>query len=348
MFFNTDPLKQNACCQISGLGHTDPSSDPGYEVLSQADFIRQRMPGAVQREMFQRYQTDDPDEIAAKWVKATGIERRPYFNGPIQDMATIAARRCLANAGVCAYDLDAILVATNTGTDYPTIADHVKLALGERSRAMTFKLQAACPSGVILLQTAWHMIVAGHFRHVLVISADKATELAPPADYLGHNLFGDLANAILLSAGKTEDFLFFSADSLPFDGGIDAIVKDKGSFKQDGRAVHSWVSRDVVNTVIADLLRADIAYDEIAHIIPHQPSQRTLDSFCSRLLRQMPGFQGQIHNRVAETGNSSTASYGYLLSRGVHEGLIQSGEIILISAFGSGRVKANTAFRLSL
>ncbi|OZB13999.1 MAG: 3-oxoacyl-ACP synthase, partial [Rhodobacterales bacterium 34-62-10] len=73
-------------------------------------------------------------DTSDEWIKArSGIERR-HFAAPGQttsDLATRAARAALADAGMQADDLDAIILATSTADfTFPAAATMVQANLG--------------------------------------------------------------------------------------------------------------------------------------------------------------------------------------------------------------------------
>ena len=93
-------------------------------------------------------------------VERTGIRER-HIAGPemaTSDMAVEAAKEALANAGVEARDLDAILVCTVTpDMMFPSTACLVQHQLGA-NKAWGFDLVAACSGFVYGITTAAHLI----------------------------------------------------------------------------------------------------------------------------------------------------------------------------------------------
>src|SRR5260370_26815496 len=109
----------------------------------------------------------------------TGLGERHIADPDIatRDMAIHAARCALAQRGIDASGIDAILVCTVT-PDYlfPSTACLVQHALGARG-AWGFDLIAACSGFLYGLTTGASLIAAGTHRRVLVIGADTMSRI---------------------------------------------------------------------------------------------------------------------------------------------------------------------------
>lgn len=346
MFVNVSKLDGSIKCQAVAWGHADPFSDPGFNIFTQPQFIRERMTEAGRQALFpDGYSDEIIAATAARWVKQTGIKCRAFFDGTTVDLAVMAARKCLAKAGVDFSQIGLVIVGTNTGTGYPSVADHVKLALGdENSEAGCWDTNEACSVGGAAIFSGWSVIRTGACKYVLVICAEKATTLADFDDWKGANLFGDGAFAVLLKAGDIESFLFFSGHSLPHNGQKDLIVKTEAGFWQDGEKVHKLVGRIVPQLLVDDIKRARIKQSDIDHVVPHQPSGKTVDLFSGSLRKGLPRFRGQIHENVRHVGNISGASAGSTVSGLATAKIIKPGQLVIVTKFGSGFAIWNYGF----
>lgn len=347
MFVNVSALPSGVPCSIVGYGHTDLSDDPRFRQLTQEEFITEKMSPTAIRELLglpPPWPEEVINEVASKWVSQTGIGIRSFYDGMVQDLAVIAARKCLAQAKVDPEELDFIIGGSNTGPGYPSLADYVKLGLGKDSEAAAFDVAEACPVGCFAVYNGWLNIRAGVAKKVLVVCAEKATTLAPYDEWKGSNLFGDAAFAFLLVASEQESFRFFDMHSRPFGGKIDWIKKTANGFSQNGLLVHRFVVSEVPSILDAAVARAEIDPVTIRHLVPHQPSAKTLDSFLGRLANRWPTFVGLTHRNVETTGNTSGASTGSLISRGIQGGVIKPSEMVVVTTFGSGMSIGNYGF----
>src|SRR3954467_14135120 len=156
-----------------------------------------------------------------QWIMdRTGIRERHIADPEIatSDMAIQAARCALAQRGMDASGLDAILVCTVTPDHmFPSTACLVQHALGARG-AWGFDLVAACSGFLYGITTGAALVAAGTHKKVLVIGSDTMSRIIDYTDRATCVLFGDGAGAMLLEApGADED----GAGFIDFLGEID-------------------------------------------------------------------------------------------------------------------------------
>ena len=142
-------------------------------------------------------------DTSDEWIKArSGIERRHFVaeGQTTSDLATRAARAALADAGMQADDLDAIILATSTADlTFPAAATMVQANLG-MTRGFAFDVQAVCAGFVFALANANGMILSGQAKRVMVIGAETFSRLMDWSDRSTSVLFGDGAGALILEA----------------------------------------------------------------------------------------------------------------------------------------------------
>lgn len=352
MFCRVETLSSLAPCEIIGYGHVELGDDPRYKAVTQAEFIRDMMTSVGRRDLLGSeppWSAEDVAAVAEQWALKTGIVTRNFFSGTTAELGAIAARKCLQKAGLRPAELGAIIGGTNTGPGYPSLADYVKLYLGQESAAMAYDVAEACPVGAVAVFQAWSLIHSRVCDKVLVVCAEKASTLTGADNWRASNLFGDGAFAFLLAANNSaESFVFFDFQSLPFEGGIEKIVKTDRGIYQDGNAVHKFVGRQVVGALTQAVSKAGLRNAaDINHVVPHQPSKPTLDFLQSKLQAAWPEFRGVFHRNVETSGNTSGATTGALISAGVHSGLIKSNDLVVVSTFGSGLSIGSYGFRVS-
>ena len=136
-------------------------------------------------------------------VHKTGIHRRWYAadHEATSDLALRAAHEALADAGVAAEDLGAIIVATATPDHpQPATACRVQYGLGA-TQAAAFDVNAVCSGFIAALMTASQLVLASAAqapRHALVIGADVFSRILDRSDRKTALLFGDGAGAVVL------------------------------------------------------------------------------------------------------------------------------------------------------
>src|SRR6202166_1146851 len=140
-------------------------------------------------------------ETNNQWITdRTGIRERHIVDKGVatSDLAVEAAKKALAQRGIEASDLDAILVGTVTrDMFFPSTACLVQHKLGAKG-AWGFDLSAACSAFLYALQTGAKFIETGAHKKVLVIGADVMSSIIDYTDRATCIIFGDGAGAVLL------------------------------------------------------------------------------------------------------------------------------------------------------
>src|SRR5437868_8104474 len=140
-------------------------------------------------------------ETSNDWIlDRTGIRERHIAGTGVatSDLAIEAANRALAERGLAASDLDALIVATVTpDMFFPSTACVVQHKLGANG-VWGFDLSAACSAFVYALQTAAQFIATGAHKKILVIGADVMSSIIDYTDRATCVIFGDGAGAVIL------------------------------------------------------------------------------------------------------------------------------------------------------
>ena len=319
-------MSQKIYAAIAGVGHYAPE-----KVLTNADLEKM---------------VDTSDE----WIRTrTGIRERRIAaeNETTSTMGLAAARRALENAGVAPEDVDAIYVATCTpDMVFPSTACLVQAALGA-SRAYGFDLSSACAGFLMALDAAAAAIESGRIRNALVIGTEK---LSAVTDWTSRNtcvLFGDGAGAALLKAsdrpgirssllgvdGNLADFLSIPAGGCKLPAS-EATVRDHlHTIHMAGRETFKIAVNTMLGAAQEAIARAGLTVADIDCMVPHQANMRIVEAVAKRLGE---GVMGKVFLNLDRYGNTSAASIPLALSEAVAAGKIQSGDKILMVAFGGG------------
>src|SRR5215471_12665501 len=229
-------------------------------------------------------------------VTRTGIRERHIADPEMatSDMAIEAAKCALAQRGVPATDLDAIIVCTVT-PDYffPSTACLVQNALGARG-AWGFDLIAACSGFLYGLTTGAHLIAAGTHKKVLVIGSDTMSRILDYTDRATCILFGDGAGAMLLEPtadgddgvgfidflgevdGSGGDYLKMTAGGSRLPASHATIDHRLHYVHQDGSQVFKYSSRKMHEASREVIERNGFSIDDVALMIPHQANLRII------------------------------------------------------------------------
>ena len=142
-----------------------------------------------------------------EWIMArVGIRERHIADKgvPTSDLAVKAAQIALAQRGLAATDLDAIIVGTVTpDMFFPSTACVVQNKLGAKG-AWGFDLSAACSAFLYSVQVAAQFIASGAHKRILVIGADVMSSIIDYADRATCVIFGDGAGAAILEPAEDD------------------------------------------------------------------------------------------------------------------------------------------------
>jgi 3-oxoacyl-[acyl-carrier-protein] synthase III len=283
-------------------------------------------------------------------VERTGIRERHILERgkATSDMAVEAAKQCLAERGIDATEIEAIIVATVTPDMlFPATACLVQDKLGAKG-AWGFDLSAACSGFVYALQTGCKLVESGAHSKVLVIGADTMSSILDYSDRATCILFGDGAGAVLIEpAAENElgmlDFIHeidgSGACSLYMPGGgslnppsAETIAKKMHYVHQDGQAVYKYAVRKMADATEKLLARCGITGADLGCFIPHQANKRIIMSTAERL--GMP-IERVIIN-IDRYGNTTAATIPLAMQTAREEGRLKKNDLVLIASVGAG------------
>lgn len=285
-------------------------------------------------------------ETSDEWIRSrSGIERRHFAaeGQTTSDLGLRAAQAALADAGLDANDVDAIIVATSTADlTFPSVATMIQSGLG-LSGGFAFDVQAVCAGFVYALTTANALILAGQAKRVLVIGAETFSRLMDWKDRSTCVLFGDGAGALLIEAqdgvGTVADRGILSTDLnsdgrfkdiLYVDGGVSTGVT--GHLRMEGKEVFRHAVEKLAETAHTALEKIGLSGGDVDWIVPHQANIRIIEATAKRM--QVP--MDRVVVTVQDHGNTSAASIPLALSVGKQRGQIKQGDLVVTEAIGGG------------
>ncbi|WP_170358866.1 MULTISPECIES: beta-ketoacyl-ACP synthase III [Ruegeria] len=281
-----------------------------------------------------------------EWIKTrSGIERRHFAaeNETTSDLATKAAEAALADAGLVADDIDAIIVATSTADlTFPSAATMVQAQLG-MTKGFAFDVQAVCAGFVFALTNANALIVSGQAKRVLVIGAETFSRIMDWTDRSTCVLFGDGAGALVLELqegeGSAQDRGILATDLnsdgrykdlLYVDGGVS--TQSTGHLRMQGNQVFRHAVEKLAKTAETALQSVGLSNTDVDWIVPHQANIRIIQGTAKKMGLPMEN----VVVTVQDHGNTSAASIPLALSVGKQRGQIKQGDLLVTEAIGGG------------
>ena len=291
-----------------------------------------------------------------EWIRTrTGIERRHFAaeGETTSQLAVKAAQAALADAGLAATDIDAIVVATSTPDfTFPSVATMVQAGLGSTT-GFAYDVQAVCAGFVFALANANGLILSGQATRVLVIGAETFSRIMDWTDRGTCVLFGDGAGALVLEAaegsGTAGDRGILSVDLhsdgryreiLYVDGGVSSNGQ-AGHLRMQGNAVFKHAVTKLAETAHTALEKVGLSGDDVDWLVPHQANLRIITATAERM--QLP--LERVVLTVQDHGNTSAASIPLALSIGAERGQIKEGDLLVTEAIGGGLAWGSVVLR---
>ena len=280
------------------------------------------------------------------WITSrTGMKERRISHVPAIELATVAARRAIACAGLESADIDLVLYGScSNGEQVPNSASGVQAALGA-TRAAAMDINTACTSFLYSLSTASAMIRTGVVRRAVVIGVEL---ISPYMDWRNRNvavLFGDGCAAVVLEPAKGDEGLL--GEQLGCDAGGRASLRVRGIgcvyanrdvafgdtlWDFDGQEIFRRAVRGMSQASVAVLARCGVTPDQVDLVVPHQANLRIIEAVVARAGIPME----KVMLTVQLYGNMSAATVPVALAEALETGRVRPGALVLMPAFGAG------------
>jgi 3-oxoacyl-[acyl-carrier-protein] synthase-3 len=292
-----------------------------------------------------------PIDSSDEWIRQrTGIvtRRRAGADKDVLDLSEAAANKALHAAGLTGADIDVIILSTITHMHMtPSGAAILAERIGATPSA-AYDVSAACAGYAYGIGQADALVRSGLARHVLVIGAEKLSEIIDPTDRSISFLLGDGAGAAIVGPSDTPGI---GPTVWGSDGAKATAIRQTHSWtelredpslgwptlRQDGPTVFKWASFQMAPVAEKAMAEAGVTAEDIQVFIPHQANMRIIDQMKKQL--GLPDTV-VIARDIAETGNTSAASIPLAAERLLAEGQAKSGDLALQIGFGAGLVYA--------
>ncbi|PBQ31382.1 3-oxoacyl-ACP synthase [Sphingobacteriaceae bacterium] len=305
------------------------------------------------------------ETIIRKFKAITGIEERRYVSNDLlmSDIASIAARRAIEDAGIDPETLDGIILAHNFGniphgkvqTDIlPSIASRIKHDLKIKNPdCIAFDILFGCPGWVQGVIIARQYILSGESKRFLVIGAETLSRVLDPHDrdsmiyadgaaatiIEGTNepdLKGILSTAAQTYAEKEAYYLFYDTSYNK------EHAPNTRYIKMEGRKIYEFALTNVPLAMKKCLDKSGVGIDKLKKVFIHQANEKMDDAiireFYKLYNKEVP--KDIMPMSIHKLGNSSVATVPTLLElvlkgkQPEHE--LEKGDVILLASVGAG------------
>jgi 3-oxoacyl-[acyl-carrier-protein] synthase-3 len=304
-------------------------------------------------------------DTSDEWIRErSGIRERHHVDGGVgtSDLAIEASRRAMAAAGVEPSSIDFVIAATLSPDHYfPGIGVLVQAKLGLGTTG-ALDVRNQCSGFLYALSAADQYIRAGTYKRILLVAAEVQSTNLDFSDK-GRDmsvLFGDGAGAVILEPGTEDDGRGILSTHLYADGNFvsdlwmekpcpadnptfQKAFFDEGRFfpRMEGRRVFVNACQRMPEAIRAGLEQNGLAIEDIDALIPHQANDRISLMVAKGL--KIP-VEKVIRN-IDRFGNTTAASIPIALDEAVRSGRIKRGDLVALTAFGSGYTWASAFIR---
>jgi 3-oxoacyl-[acyl-carrier-protein] synthase-3 len=291
-------------------------------------------------------------------IERTGIKERRHIAKGSEDTTAImgkkAALQAIERAQINKDDIDLIVFATLSPDYYfPGCGVQIQDMLGIKT-CPALDVRNQCSGFIYGLSVADQYIKTGMYKTVLVIGSENHSG---GLDFTTRGrsvsvIFGDGAGAAVLTRaeekgsgilsthlhaqGEFAEELSLIAPSTNY--WVPEIMKDN---PQENIPYYPYMNGQLVfkNAVVrfSEVILEGLAYNElevsdINMLIPHQANLR-ISQFIQKKFQLK---DDQVYNNIQRYGNTTAASIPIALTEAWEEGKINSGDVVVLAAFGSG------------
>jgi 3-oxoacyl-[acyl-carrier-protein] synthase-3 len=315
-----------------------------------------------------------------EWIQQRSgiVERRWVAEGEAgSDLAQRAAEMALERAGLQASDLDCIIVATLSPDHYfPGTAVFMQRKLGIKD-IPCLDVRNQCSGFIYGLSVADAWIRVGQYRRVLLVGTEVHSTGLHKND-AGRDtavLFGDGAGAVILGPvevagtderggndeangsnvsrcvlsvhihadGRYAEKLWLESPASKGEPFVSHEDIDRGLTRpaMQGRDVFKHAVVKMPRAVKEALDANGFTIDDLDMVIPHQANLRI-----SQAVQKGLGLSDdRVYNNIQRYGNTTAASIPIALHECLEEGRLKPGDLLCLTAFGSGFTWASALIR---
>jgi len=299
-----------------------------------------------------------------EWIRTrTGIqERRWVTEGETgTELGLQASRKAMDMAGVKPAEIDAILYATSSPDHFaPGNGVYLQRMLGITT-IPALDVRAQCSGFIYALSVGDAWIRSGQYRRVLVVGSEiqsTGLELTTAGRHVAV-IFADGAGAVVLGAtddgdggilgfdlhseGAHAEKLWVDTPGSMYHPRVSSkdIEAGRQYLEMDGREVFRHAVVRMPESVRAVLASTGQSVENISLLLAHQANLRI-----SEMIQKELGLRNdQVYNNIMLYGNTTAATIPIALDECVRAGRVKQGDLVVMTAFGSGFMWGSAAVR---
>ena len=253
------------------------------------------------------------------------------------DLAEVAIQRALEYANLDIKDIDCLVSASAVGIQpIPCTAAliHERVAKGLSIPAMD--INTTCTSFISALSTMSHLIEAGEYNRVLIVSSEVGSLGLNPKQKESFELFSDGAAAFIFQKSHQEKGVIVSLQRTWSEGAHDTEIR--GGLTSFQPKEYSEATK---TNYMFDMKGKKILLLSARKIIPHQASRAL-----PLVMEKLGVAEEQYLNLVTDYGNMVSVSVPFGLAYSLEQGLVKEGDVIYLMGTAAGMTVNMLALKL--
>ena len=274
------------------------------------------------------------------------------------DLAEAAIQAALKNANLNMKDIDCLVSASAVGVQpIPCTAAliHERVAKGLSIPAMD--INTTCTSFISALSTMSHLIEAGEYHRVLIVSSEVGSLGLNPKQKESFELFSDGAAAFIFQKSSQDKGVIASLQRTWSEGAHDTEIrggltsyqpkeyseetKTNFMFDMKGKKILLLSARVIPEMFQEFQEKSGISKDAVDYIIPHQASRAL-----PLVMEKLGVAEKQYLNLVSDYGNIVSVSVLFGLAYSLDYGLVKEGDVVYLMGTAAGMTVNMLALKL--
>ena len=274
------------------------------------------------------------------------------------DLAEAAIQAALKNANLSIKDIDCLVSASAVGVQpIPCTAAliHERVAKGLSIPAMD--INTTCTSFISALSTMSHLIEAGEYHRVLIVSSEVGSLGLNPKQKESYELFGDGAAAFIFQGSDKDKGVIASLQRTWSEGAHDTEIrggltsyqpkeyseetKTNFMFDMKGKKILLLSARVIPEMFQEFQEKSGISKDAVDYIIPHQASRAL-----PLVMDKLGVSKDKYLNIVSEYGNMVSVAVPFGLAYALDHGYVKEGDTIFLMGTAAGMTVNMLALKL--
>ena len=274
------------------------------------------------------------------------------------DLAEAAIQAALENANLSMKDIDCLVSASAVGVQpIPCTAAliHERVAKGLSIPAMD--INTTCTSFISALSTMSHLIEAGEYGRVLIVSSEVGSLGLNPKQKESFELFSDGAAAFIFQGSDKDKGVIASLQRTWSEGAHDTEIrggltsyqpkeyseetKTNFMFDMKGKKILLLSARVIPEMFQEFQEKSGISKDAVDYIIPHQASRAL-----PLVMDKLGVSKDKYLNIVSEYGNMVSVAVPFGLAYALDHGYVKEGDTIFLMGTAAGMTVNMLALKL--